>query len=133
MIIAIYLFTGFFLEATTFWLVGSVLITDIYVYITLKFVYFKFNRNRHMILHIPIFVLGWVGPIISITTNGYQIADFPPTHCVSKSEVLFYAVILPISAMSITGITLKLLTFHIILDSNILQKVRIQGTTVWLV
>ena len=110
------------MEATTIWLVGSMLLDDIYIYIILHFVFsdfhtFQSRRNKlfHIFLVVCIFTLGWVGPIISITTNGYQIADFPPTQCVSQSEVLFYAVILPISAMSTAGITINLLIYHVLL------------------
>ena len=67
---------------------------------------------------ISILILSFIGPIISVTTDGYHIADFLPTYCISQPEVLFYAVILPIILISLTGIHLKLYVFLKILTNE---------------
>ena len=80
--------------------------------------FYRQKRKQHFYLILTVFILSLVGPVISITTDGYHIVDFPPTFCVSKPEILFYTVILPITVMSIISVLLKLYTFLIVIDNR---------------
>ena len=71
--------------------------------------------NRHGTkIHIAeiLFVLfaSTITPIVTLTTDGFYISNFPPNQCYSDASVLFHGVLLPSMLIAIVGISVILLT-----------------------
>ena len=71
-------------------------------------------KNHGTKLYVAEVLLGLVTslitPIVTITTDDFFIARFPPTQCFSDASIQFHGVILPAMLITIVGISLILIT-----------------------